>query len=270
MQLPQEIRSFPTLQLNVAHAALAEPSAIILPTHQSLRAWLLLNHQCRLLHGFLQAISSTLLLCPDQQPQPSFTSVPQILASPNYVPLYPSPLILVYSSSSVLSVPHAYLQIPLDLPTATSSLILPRLLNALWGRLKVSAGLPLPLKLASFHSLSGMERCQTSLSSSVFSSQTHPILDFLQKSQINSWNLKRRMPSLQDKLWFLLKDPGKCHSLEKKCINMRGLHQVKESASSSICSDREFFQMMIGLKKVLNGTDTMQYTNYLTVHNIFI
>lgn len=46
---------------------------------------------------------------------------------------------------------------------------------------------------------------------------------------------------------------------------------MKESASSSLRSRRKFFKEMTGLKKVvLNGTDTMQYTNYLAVHNIFI
>lgn len=64
--------------------------------------------------------------------------------------------------------------------------------------------------------------------------------------------------------------PGKCHSLQKKCIIMKCPHQVKESTSSSICSDRQFFQMMTGHKNVLIETNTMQYTNYLTVYNIFI
>lgn len=121
MQLPHEFCSFPTLQLHGAHVA--ESSAHLLLTHVS--------HQCcssghdscyTVREGFFKPSTLCFWLCPDQQPQLAFISISQILASANSVPLCPSPSILLYSSSSVLSVLCSYLQIPLYLSAATSHL----------------------------------------------------------------------------------------------------------------------------------------------------
>lgn len=125
MQLPHEVYSFPALQLHGAHVALTELSAILLLTHPSHQCCCSGHDSCYTISegsytAFFKPSALSSWLCPEQQPQLSFISTPQILACPNSVPLCPSPLILLYSSSSALSVVYSYLQIPLHLPTATS------------------------------------------------------------------------------------------------------------------------------------------------------